>query len=134
MIELPDITAFDDFLLERYPDTWGNSTPKFKKEAALRAIDYINAVYNIDGFEADPRVLVAVYTLAEVMLTDKIAVRAGSQAILQEEMEAGDFRDKTVYAAPSDDPYPLITSMLHPIRRRGAKVVNGLSFVSLVRA
>lgn len=134
MIELPDIPAFDEFLSERYPETWGNSVPAIKKSAALRAIDYINAVYNVDGFETDPRVLVAVYTLAEVMLTDKIAVRAGSQAILQEEMEAGDFRDKTVYAAPSDDPYPLITSMLHPIRRRGAKVTNGISFVGSVRA
>ncbi|MEG8031889.1 hypothetical protein QP179_10000 [Sphingomonas aurantiaca] len=119
MIRVTVIQA-DNFHTLRNNKTWTTSLTPDRLAALYRASDYIQAVYLVDGHEDSSFVQMAVMMLAVEMLTKPLSVAAPAQAILSEATEAGDgaFADKTTYAAPSNDPYPLITAILSPIPRR----------------
>lgn len=99
---------------------WTTAPTTSKSPAIYKASDYITAIYRVDGLEDDPRVMMAVMMLAAEMLNKPLSVAAQAQAVLSEEIGAGNgaYDEKTTYAAPSSDPYPLITAILAPISRR----------------
>ncbi len=115
-----ELEAADGFHALRENSSWVDADQSTRVAALYRASDYVEAVYAIDGLEEDARVQMAVTMLAAEMLTASLSVAAPTQAVLSEELEAGDgaFREKKTYAARASDPYPLITAILSPIPRR----------------
>lgn len=118
MIDI-DLTEAEAFNEARMNTEWA-VTPAEQRAACYRASDYVEAIYLVNGHEGDDRVKMAVMMLAAEMLTKQLSVAAPKQAILKEEKAFGKGAiDKSItYAAPSSDPYPLITAILAPIPRR----------------
>lgn len=119
MIPVTVIQA-DNFHLLRHNEIWEAATTPDRLAGLYRSWDYIQSIYLVDGLEDSYFVQMAVMMLAAEMLTKPLSVSAPSQAVLSEEFEAGNkaFAEKKTYAAPSSDPYPLITAILAPIPRR----------------
>jgi hypothetical protein len=114
------VTQADTFQALRGNASWAALTPAVKSAALYKASDYISAIYVIDGLETTDPVSTACLMLAAEMVAKPLSVAAPSQAVLSEEMGAGNnaYTEKKTYAAPSGDPYTLITAILAPIPRR----------------
>lgn len=131
----PLLTQADDFQSLRANETWADNSPADKSASLYSSEDYIHFTYAVEGHETEQRVITAIIVLATEMLGKTLQVSANSQAVLSEETNVGQtaFMEKRTYAAPSSDPYPVITALLAPIPKRTAPIKAATQSLSILR-
>ncbi|BAI95687.1 hypothetical protein Sj15T_00310 [Sphingobium sp. TA15] len=115
------INQANDFHTARGNTAW-TGDDSIKQAAINKADDYILAYYapfKSDVQTTDARYIAAYALLALEFLADAPTLKS-SQTIKSKEVKSGGQSIKTEYQDadidPSDDPYPLITAMLAPLR------------------